>query len=401
MLRIYSDEISDRYFDKELKLEGWLQDTRDLGKILFLIVRDRSQFQVTCKGDLIAKVRSIPRESVVSVKGAISENPKVMNGWELLLEEIDVLNEAETPLPLDATGRTPAELDTRLNSRIIDLRRREVADIFRKRSLVTKEIREFYRDEDFIEVNTPKIVRAGMEGGATLFRLDYFGSPAYLAQSPQLYKQMLMGSGFDRVFEIAPAFRAEESATRRHLAEFISVDAEMAFVDMGDVLDNLEGLCSRVLGKIEGFKLKEFPRLEYDEALSMVGREEMDRQAEVELSEKMGDGLFFILDYPAREKPFYIMRRNGKTLSFDLFYRGIELSSGGQREHRYSVLKGNIEKSGLNLEDFVYYLEPFRYGMPPHGGYGLGLDRLIQAMMGLENVREAILFPRDRFRCHP
>ncbi len=401
MLRIYSDEISEKYFDKELKLEGWLQDLRDLGKIVFLVVRDRNLFQVTCKGDLIKEVRAIPKESIISAKGVIKGNEEVMNGWELLLEEVKVLNKAETPLPLDPTGRTPADLDTRLNSRIIDLRRRDVTETFRNRTRVMREIRDFYYDEGFIEVNTPKIVRAGMEGGATLFKLDYFGTPAYLAQSPQLYKQMLMGSGFDKVFETAPAFRAEESATRRHLSEFISVDAEIAFVEMGDVLDNLEGLCNRVLERAAGIKLKEFPRLEYDEALSMVGREEMDRKAEVEISEKVDDDLFFILNYPAEEKPFYIMKKGERTNSFDLFYKGLEISSGGQREHRYPVLCDNIKESGLNLEDFKYYLEPFRYGMPPHGGYGLGFDRFIQAMMGLDNVRETVLFPRDRFRCHP
>jgi len=399
--RIYSDEISGKSDDRELTLMGWLQDTRDLGKIIFLIVRDRDLFQVTCKGDLIPKARSIPRESVISVTGTLKENPDVMNGWELLLEKIEVLNEAESPLPLDPTGRTPADLETRLNSRIIDLRKKGISDIFKIRSRAAWEVRDYYHDEEFIEVNTPKIVQAGMEGGATLFKLDYFGAPAYLAQSPQLYKQMLMGSGFDRVFEMAPVFRAEASDTRRHIAEYTSIDAEMAFVEMVDVLDNLESLCRRVLNRVAGIETWDFPRLDYEDALSMVGRDEMDRKAEVELAEKMDDDLYFVLDYPIEEKPFYIMGKGDKTHSFDLFYKGIEISSGGQREHRYPMLCRNIEKNGLNFEDFRYYLEPFRYGMPPHGGYGLGFDRFIQAMMGLDNVRESVLFPRDRFRCFP
>ena len=283
--------------------------------------------------------------------------------------------------------------------------------------------------EDFVEVFSPKIVASGAEGGATLFKLDYFGKPAYLAQSPQLYKQMIMSTGLDRVFEIGPAFRAEPSDTVRHVSEFISFDGEMAYIDsMNDVLQMLEGCIQHVIKgvaetssaqlEILGTEVKvpkaPYPIIEYKDAVEIVTKEGMEISLGDDLGtegekilgsvmEEKGYEMYWIVEYPEEAKPFYIMEKEGTpySYSFDLDYKGQEISSGGQREHRYNVLVDRISKKGLNPDDFNFYLDAFKYGMPPHGGWGIGVERLVQKMLSLPNVREAILFPRDRVRLVP
>lgn len=419
----------------EVAVAGWVEDVRNLGGIAFLILRQREgTLQVTVKAEedeaLFRALTELPRESVVAVRGRVQSNPKVRNGWEILPTDHTVLNEAAKPLPLGVVDRVGAEMDTRLDNRFLDLRKEEVQAIFRLKSHVATALRGYMEEQGFVEIHTPKVVGAGAEGGATLFRVDYFGRPAYLAQSPQLYKQILMATGLDRVYEMAPAFRAELSDTVRHIAEFISFDAEMAFIrSQDDVLQVLEGAVVHALQYLQDRAAADLervdvsyevpktpvPRLTYEaarerlegEGLEVPDGEDLDTEAEKALGRIMareGHELYYIVEYPSAIKPFYIMIDDAdpaSSFSFDLDYRGDEMASGGQREHRYDILVRRLKDKGLDPDDFDFYVRAFRYGMPPHGGWGFGLDRFVWKIAGLGNVREAILFPRDRNRLVP
>jgi len=414
---------------------GWAQEVRSLGGISFMIVRDRwGELQVTAprkvvNPDILELINSIPRESTVKVVGMVKESRQARNGWEVIPSEVKVLSWARSPLPMGVIDRVGVEADTRFNHRYMDLRRPLVRAIFEIKSLVLKLIDQSMREQGFVEVFTPKIVAAGAEGGATLFAVDYFGRRAYLAQSPQLYKQVLMSTGMDRVFEISPAFRAEPSDTVRHVSEFISFDGEMAFIeDQRDVMKVMETLTQKVIsGVIEegaaqlellGVELEApsipYPVLTYLEVLDKLSSEgkeieegdDIDTEGERILGEIMvseGKEMYWIVEYPEASKPFYIMEKKDSPLShsFDLDYMGQEISSGGQREHRYEELMSRMRKKGLRPETFEFYLNAFAYGMPPHGGWGLGVERFVQMLLHLPNIREAILFPRDRNRLVP
>ena len=377
---------------------------------------------------IIPKLNS---EDVVAVEGVVNFTPKAKLGFEIIPEKIEILAKAESPLPLDPTGKVKAELDTRLDNRFIDLRKPEVMAIFKIRSNVFKAIREFFYQEGFVEIHTPKIIVTATEGGTELFPMKYFERDAFLAQSPQLYKQIMMASGLDRVFEIAPIFRAEEHNTTRHLNEAWSIDAEMAFIENEDeVMQILERLIAYTINyvrehnekelKILDFELEEpklpFRRITYTQALEILkdlGKEipwgeDIDTEGEKLLGryikETYDEDLYFIYQYPSEAKPFYIMKYDERpeiSRAFDLEYRGVEITSGGQREHCYEKLKEQIAEKGLNVESFEFYLKAFRYGMPPHGGFGLGAERLLKQMLNLNNIREVILFPRDRRRLEP
>ena len=340
-----------------------------------------------------------------------------------------MLARAEVPLPLGIVDKVSADLDTRLNHRVLDLRKPAVRAIFEFRTALLAGFREAFLARGFLEIETPKLLRQGAEGGATLFALDYFGGPAYLAQSPQLYKQMLIGAGFERVFEIGPAFRAEPSDTIRHLTEFASLDAEIGYVDgvetvlatleevLRDTLASarrrLEALRSPLAPEIPEVHLP-FPRIPFPVAEEWLGRpgEERDFGTEDEKAigeravAERGNPFYFLTEFPTRvkERTFYAQRQDAdprRTWYFDLDYRGMEIVSGGLREHRIEPLLANLRAAGLDPEAFAGYLEAFRFGMPPHGGWGLGVDRLVMVLLGLGNVREARLFPRDRYRLSP
>ena len=405
---------------------GWVHDIRNIGKIAFVILRDRTGFvQVTLKPaevgqETFDRLCRLSRESVISAEGKLVASPQAKVGAEVLAKGVRVLSEASTPLPLGVADKVFAELETRLTHRALDIRKPEITRVFMFRDALTEEVRKFMRAEGFVEVQTPKLVSAGVEGGATLFQVQYYDRKAYLAQSPQIYKQTLMGTGLDRVFEILPAFRAEPSDTTRHLTEFTSFDAELAFIEnMEEVLGTLERCmqaCTKALG--ERFKLNlpvpepPIPRVEYQQAVDLLSERgkripsegDMDSEGEKLLGEIMketGHTWYFITKYPAKAKPFYIMEDGEHSWSFDLSYGGLEMASGGQREHRVRELIARMEGMGLNPADFELYLEPFKFGMPPHGGWGLGLDRLVSSLQGLGNIRESILFPRDRYRLMP
>lgn len=428
----YSQDITSKIKGKTVEVAGWVQTVRQHGSIFFIKVRDREGLvQVTLpKGKVPDKLFSIAKsltpETVISAKGTVVLNGNIV---EVIPTSIEVLNKAEVPLPLDISGKINSELDTRLNTRFMDLRQTKTKAIFMVRDAVTTGIREYLEDNGFIEIHTPKIVKAGTEGGATLFPIKYFGEAAYLSQSPQLFKQMVMATGFDRVYEIGPYFRAEKSATTRHVAEFTQLDIEIAFIDsQEDVFDLTEKMLVYTVDHIRknasdfldnlNIKLDRpktpFPRVKYTEAVKMLAKKgkkipqdsDIDTKGEKILGEIMaqkGYDIYFITEYPAKEKPFYIMKKqDGKySYSFDLDYKGLEIASGGQREHRYKEVEANIKNQGLKGKDFTFYLNSFRYGMPPHGGFGMGIDRVIKQMLNLENIRETVLFPRDLKRVTP
>ncbi len=421
--------------DGTATVHGWVQDIRNLGGISFLTLRDRhGTLQVTMpkkkiEPELFETLTKLSRESVVSITGEVKESNQTALGLELIPVSAEVISEAAVPLPLGVVDKVNVEMDTRLNHRFMDVRKPEVKAIFELKALMVELIEEAVRTNGFTQVYTPKISAAGAEGGAELFKVEYFDRPAYLAQSPQLYKQILMSTGLDRVYEIGPAFRAEHSNTNRHVTEFISFDGEMSWIGsqadvmamMEEIVDHvLKGLRDRgakqleILGKEMKVPARPYPILTYSECLKMVNdaglklNEGDDLGTEGEkivgdiMAEK-GCDLYFIAEYPEEAKPFYIMEKDGTSYcySFDLDCRGQEISSGGQREHRYDVLVERMRKKGLDPEDFEFYLEAFRYGMPPHGGWGIGIERLLVKMLDLPNIREAILFPRDPSRLAP
>ncbi len=428
-------DIDEDHYDSQVAVAGWLEEIRNLGGIAFLLLRQREgTLQLTTVKDddemLFERLTTLPRESVIEVLGTVRQNDQVRNGFEIFPEDFRLLGPADKPLPLGVVDKVGAEMDTRLDNRFMDLRKQEVRAVFRLRSHINDGLREYMRRAGFVETQTPKLISAGAEGGATLFRVDYFGETAFLAQSPQLYKQMLMSTGLDRVYEIAPAFRAELSDTVRHTSEFMSFDGEMSFIkSQEDVLRVLEEAVAHsleyiteaaeaeleILGVEPEVPKTPVPRLHYDEAreiLSQEGKdipagEDIDTESEKILGDAMkrdGHVLYYIVEYPSEIKPFYIMVKDDEpeySHSFDLDYLGVEMASGGQREHRYENLVNVIKRKGLIPEDFEFYLKAFRFGMPPHGGWGFGIDRFVAKVAGLTNIREAILFPRDRRRLVP
>jgi len=433
-----TSEISMEMDGKEVLLGGWLQESRNLGGIVFGIIRDRyGTAQVTVRkkeSPELAKILSdASRESVLSVKGIVAKSTKTPRGFEIFPSSISIESAALTPLPLGVVDKVSADLDTRLDNRFIDLRKPEVERIFEVKSEMLTATRAYLKFLGFIEVQTPKIAAAGAEGGATLFKVDYFGKTAYLAQSPQLYKQNLMGAGFDRVFEIAPAFRAEASDTVRHLSEFTSLDIEMSFIESSaDVMEVAEGIsynsmkhlkesCKPLLERC-GIEVNlpklPFRRIPYPEAVELAVSEgvkvrmgddlgtEGEKALGVAVKNNWDEDLYFITEFPTELKrsTFYAMRRDDKpevTTYFDMDFRGQEIVSGGQREHRLNKLLAQMEENNLRPEAFGFYLEAFKYGMPPHGGFGFGVERFVQKLLDLPNIRESILYPRDRLRLTP
>ncbi len=418
-----------------VRIAGHLEEYRALGGVAFALVRDGSgTTQVTLKKGtadpaLFATLEALPRESVVEVEGAVALSPRANRGIELYPSRLTVLARAEVPLPLGVVDKVPAELNTRLDHRVLDLRKPAVRAIFELRAELLAGLRAAFLRRGFLEIETPKLLRQGAEGGATLFPVDYFGSRAYLAQSPQLYKQMLIGAGFERVFEIAPVFRAEPSDTVRHLTELTMLDGEIGYVtEPEEVREVLEGVVvDAVAATREGLKARgsplagklpelatPFPRIPFATAEGWLGRSGAGRDFQTEdekaigerVGRELGAPFYFLTDYPTSVKAqtFYAWRRDddpSRTGYFDLDYRGLEIASGGRREHRLDRLLENLRTAGLDPALFSGYLEAFRFGMPPHGGWGLGVDRLVQSLAELANIREARLFPRDRYRLDP
>jgi aspartyl-tRNA synthetase len=412
---------------------GWVHEVRDLGGLAFFLIRDRTGIiQVTIPkkkaGEaVLAAAKAVSRESVVRVTGQVKAMEKAPGGRELLPDTFEIVSLSESPLPLDVVEKVPAELDTRLDSRFLDARRPRIAAVFQIRSAAMHAITGFFDRNGFTSITTPKIVAAATEGGTELFPIAYFDKEAFLNQSPQLYKQMMMAAGFEKVYEIGPIFRAEEHNTTKHLNEATSIDIEVSFADHHEVMKILEELivdtyayvrntCGNQLANLEiaNFAVPKapFPRLPYAEAIGIAQKkitepikygDDIGTAAEKAIGEEMG-GHYFIVDWPTEIRPYYAMpyeRDPTICKAFDLMHPRMELASGAQRVHQHDLLVKQIAKKGLNPECFEFYLRPFRYGMPPHAGWGLGAERLIQTMLDLGNVREAVLFPRDMHRLVP
>ena len=404
---------------------GWVVDLRKLGKMAFLTVRDvTGMCQVIVKGDAMSLLEGLNRQSVVRILGKVQASKAKDFDFEVSAIKLQVLAKAEYPLPIDPIGRLESDIDNRLNSRALDMRNQKTASIFKLRSQVLASIRETLIKRKFIEINTPKIIGSASEGGADLFSLDYFGKQAYLAQSPQLYKEQ-MTIGLERVFEISSFYRAEKSHTGRHLSEFTSVDIEAAMMDYTDVMDVLESIVVDVFkntaenSKTEqqdiGHEIKipdsPFERVSYTQALEELGNLDIKLEFGEDLQDShlrsLGDkhpGFFFLTDWPMKLKPFYIHEKDDDptlSRSFDLQYGYLELSSGGRRLHDPEQIKSRLKEQNLDPASFEEHLKTFGWGMPPHSGWGMGLDRLMTVLIGIDNVREVTLYPRDPDRLKP
>jgi len=427
----YSNEVNESDHGKNISLAGWIEDIRNIGSIAFIIVRDRnSTFQITVlkknNPDIFEKLVTISRESVISVNGLCKKSDKARNGYEIIPINVEILSIAKTPLPLGVVDKVESDLDTRLDNRFIDLRKKEIQAIFKIRNSIIHSVHNYLRSENFIEVHTPNIIASSSEGGTDVFKLKYFEKEAFLAQSPQLYKQTLMATGLDRVYELAWYFRAEEHNTSRHLNESTAVDVEMAFINSEeDVMKILENLVYKMWGKAKENKdeLKvlnkeiqlpnlPFKRITYDNAIVKLNDENVkiswgedlgteEEKALGKIMKKEGHDFYFITKYPIEAKPFYTMYDNKYSRGFDLECNGVELASGSQRIHNVEMLEKRINDCNLSLKGFDFYLKAFRYGIPPHGGFGFGIERFLMELLDIKNIRECILFPRDRTRLVP
>ncbi len=426
----YSSDILPKLDGGKVTLFGWVEEVRDLGGIKFIVLRDKEgTVQITAHSEAISpkivkKMDGLRKQAVIGVKGIVKKMEKAPRGAEIIPEEIKVLSSAPLTLPLDPTGRVPADIDVRLNARILDLRRPPSKAIFRIRDVVLSAIRSFLSKHGYIEVCTPKIIASATEGGASLFPVAYFDKEAFLAQSPQLYKEQLV-SDFEKVFEIGPIFRAEESRTQRHLSEVISVDIEEAFVTVEDVTKTLEEMIRHVFQTVEDRCKSElailkhrlslpkapFERLTYDQILEELRAEGVDvpwgedlLTPSLRILGKLHTSFYFITDWPTASKPFYIKVKEDEPKicqAFDLMHAWNELASGGTRVDSKEQLIQRLKKQGLDPSSFEYHLKVFDYGMPPHAGWGMGLERLMMVITGKRNIREVTFFPRDRFRLVP
>ena len=419
------EDLNSSMEGEDILFGGWVVDLRKLGKMAFLTVRDvTGMCQVIVKGDSMNLLEGLNRQSVVRISGKIQASKAKDFDFEVLAIEIQILAKAEYPLPIDPIGRLESDIDNRLNSRALDMRNQKTASIFKMRSKVLASIRETLIKKKFIEINTPKIIGSASEGGADLFGLDYFGRQAYLAQSPQLYKEQ-MTIGLERVFEISSFYRAEKSHTGRHLSEFTSVDIEAAMMDYTDVMNVLESIIIDVFKntsencKIEqkeiGYEIKvpnsPFEKVTYKQALDELSGLDIKLEFGEDLQDShlrsLGEkhpGFFFLTDWPMKLKPFYIHEKDNDpslSRSFDLQYGYLELSSGGRRLHDPEQLKSRLKEQDLDPASFEEHLKTFGWGMPPHSGWGLGLDRLMTVLIGIDNVREVVLYPRDPDRLKP
>jgi len=422
----WMSEITPELHGKEVVVAGWVWELRDIGKVKFLVLRDREGFvQVTLKAgktpEHVFKVfEELGREDVVVVRGVVEASKIAKRGVEVSPLGIWVLNKAK-PLPLDIWSEA-ADLPTRLRWRSVDLKRPRNLAVFSLASRILREMREVLYGERFVEVFTPKIIVTSTEGGAELFPVLYFERVAYLSQSPQLYKEQLTAS-LERVFEIGPAYRAEKHNTDYHLNEFISVDAEAAFMDYNDIMDLLEKIVRRVVAVVAGeekrlaevgikpvaTELQGVPRVDYDEAVDRLRQLGYDVKWGDDLTVEMQKALmkfygpiYFIVNFPASLRPFYTKRKgDDKSESYDLIINGIEIASGATRIHKRDELEEEMRRRGLDPRLFESHLAVFDYGMPPHAGFGLGFNRLVTALLNLDNVRHATLYPRDRYRVEP
>ena len=427
--RVFINEL-DKLDNKRVMLRGWVHKITDLSHIVFVKLRDKSGIvQLVCDKDQIKNIRL---ENAIEVIGTKCENEKAPGGIEIKVEEIKVVGKTYyEKLPFEVNSyKNKATLETQLDHRTIALRRPEIRAIFKVQSEIESAFVTYLKERNFEEIHTAKIIDSSTEGGSEMFTVNYFDRRSFLAQSPQFYKQMMVGAGFERVFEIGHAYRAELHNTWRHLNEYVSLDVEMGFIkDEYELMDLEEGFinylyehlnktCKKELEmyKIELPQKVNIPRITLDKAHEILLEKynkksplgNIDAEGEVLISkyvkEKYDCDFVFLTKYPVSKRPMYTMMDDedkNLTKSFDLIFDGLEITTGGQRVNDYQMLKENIIKFGLNPEDFDFYLETFKYGMPPHGGFAIGLERLTMKILKLSNIREAALVPRDMKRLTP
>ena len=419
--RVFINEL-DKLDNKRVMLRGWVHKITDLSHIVFVKLRDKSGIvQLVCDKDQIKNIRL---ENAIEVIGTKCENEKAPGGIEIKVEEIKVVGKTYyEKLPFEVNSyKNKATLETQLDHRTIALRRPEIRAIFKVQSEIESAFITYLKERNFEEIHTAKIIDSSTEGGSEMFTVNYFDRRSFLAQSPQFYKQMMVGAGFERVFEIGHAYRAELHNTWRHLNEYVSLDVEMGFIkDEYELMDLEEGFinylyehlnktCKKELEmyKIELPQKVNIPRITLDKAHEKSPLGNIDAEGEVLISkyvkEKYDCDFVFLTKYPVSKRPMYTMMDDedkNLTKSFDLIFDGLEITTGGQRIHDYEMLKENIIKFNLNPDDFDFYLETFKYGMPPHGGFAIGLERLTMKILKLSNIREAALVPRDMKRLTP
>ena len=419
------EDVNANMKDQDVILGGWVEDLRKMGKMTFLTLRDVTGItQIILTDELTKTVEGITRQSVVRITGKVQDTRARDFEYEIKANEISILAKAVHPLPIDPIGRLESHIDNRLNTRALDMRNQKTASIFKIRHHVLASLRKTLSEKKFIEITTPKIIGSASEGGANLFSLDYFGKQAYLAQSPQLYKEQ-MTIGLERVFEIASFYRAEKSHTGRHLSEFTSVDIEAAFMNYTDVMNVLEDLvvdtfkyvsenCKKELEIIGNKTITSdhpFEKITYSQALDELKEKDVKLEFGDDLLDShlriLGENhpsFYFLTDWPIKLKPFYITEKQDNvelSESFDLQYGYLELSSGGGRLHNPEKIKARLKEQNLDPSKFSEHLQAFDWGMPPHAGWGLGLERLLTVIIGIDNVREVILYPRDPERLKP
>ena len=413
-----------------MQIKGFVQEIRVLVNNCFVIIRNKEGlFQLTVKKDnpLFETAKNLKRESVVYVEG---EKPQkqIAKIPEIVPRSIDVISQPIESLPIDTTGKTQTSLIKRFDNRAIDLRIRKNFLIFSIEDTILESAREFLRRNGFIEVFTPCLIGGISEGGSEVFEVDFFGKPAFLRQDPQLHRQLLMLAGFEKIFEIGPNWRAEKSHTTRHLCEHRGIAVEMSFIkDEYDLIKLEEELVKEIMKKVKqkfdnvienefNTKIeipKSFPVIEFPEVYEILKQKNLKPTADLKEKEekvlwdyskqKFGSDFFFINKFPFSEKPFYVMKYENSEFarSTDLIAKGVELSSGGQREHRYEKIIEQIKEKNLDKEVLEWFTKNFKYGAPPHGGFCIGLERLTMVLLNLQNVREATLFPRDPERLLP
>ena len=424
-----------KYFGEYLEVQGFVDNIRDLQYVQFLIIRNGiNKLQVTIEKNDENKllndiVSSLTLESTIKVFGKLMDSPKVkLNGMELIPNKIEITSNSLDELPISYNNPESINLDTRLDYRFLDLRSEKNLLLFKIRSEFVKAMRQYLYNNDFTEIHTPKLIGAASESGSDVFEVKYFDELAYLAQSPQFYKQMAMSSGFDRVFEIAPAFRAEKSNTSRHTTEFISFDLEMSYIDsFEDIMQIEENMLVYALKEIKekyGEEIKRvfnteviipkapFPRIKLNDLCDIIKEKygyvgpvgdlnaEGERFAFKYAMEEFNSEFIFITDYNAENRAFYHMRKDGIPQGFDLIWKGVEVTTGAQREHRYDELKKQASERGLE-NDVEFYLDFFKYGCPPHGGFGLGLDRLLMMLLDVPTIKESMFLFRGPNRLTP
>ena len=423
-------EKKESFDGKEVELKGWVHKIRNQSKFSFLVLRDISGL-IQCFVDtpeLLKTVSELPSESVVSVKGIAKAEKQAPGGLEIKVESIEILNTPVAELPFqvyEKEGDEEPALPIRLDNRWVDLRKPKNALIFKVWTCMEKYMREYWYKEGFIDMKSPKLIGIPSEGGAEAFTIDYFGRPAYLAQSPQFYKQMAMASGFEKVFEVAPIFRAEKSLTGRHATEFTGVDMEVSFADsLEDIMQLeedwiiywMEGVkkemgeeIKEVFGREIVIPVKPFPRITFKEVMEILGKDLPDLGTDDEkvlgdyIKEKYNHEFVFVTRWPWAKRPFYHKKVEGEEVSdsFDLIWNGLEITTGSLREHRYDVVVEQAKEKGIPLENFETFFQFFKYGCPPHGGMGIGPTRLLMKLLDIDNIREVTYLPRDPKRLTP